>query len=124
MYDANMNFIHKLADILIIQSIARRWIAMKLLRPHQNSKRLGATNYVLMESFRDEPYNRLLLDENKTFQEMKIKVKDSKKYVSRQKIFHDEGYLSPTISVPRSHPRRVHISRSQLGSKSHQKDNN
>ena len=42
-YNARMNFIHTLADISIVQSVARRRITLHLVTPLISMRRLGST---------------------------------------------------------------------------------
>jgi len=48
-YDARMNYINSLADILIVQSVARRWLILKKMRRRMGKRQCGDRNNVVHE---------------------------------------------------------------------------
>lgn len=57
-FDVQMNFMHTLADILIVQSVARRWLTMKLVVPYMQAEQLGGTECVVMDEYSRERFER------------------------------------------------------------------
>mmetsp|Transcript_11200 Transcript_11200/g.16679 ORF Transcript_11200/g.16679 Transcript_11200/m.16679 type:complete len:109 (-) Transcript_11200:139-465(-) len=100
-----MNFMHSLADILIAQSVARRWLTLRLVQPYMQSKLMDGKECVIFDA-KHHGRSEMREDENEELEVSSVNTNDLVRMWKARGGRRITASNKIPIAVPHSHPRR------------------